>query len=140
MCSLVCSRCSHQLLCVCCVRVCVCLCVCGVCLCVCVCGMCLCVGVVHSSGRACQVKGEGQLDWVTFRTDSPLKSGDVIGCGWVRQEGGASGKVYFTVNGHKLEQEFLAVPAEMFPFVHIQKKVCVWREWRERSGYVEGVE
>ena len=92
--------------------------------------MCVCVCVclfVCSSGRACQVRGYSQLDWGTFRTDSPLKSGDVVGCGWVtqQQEEATVGKVYFTVNGNKLEQEFLDVPPELFPFVHIQKKVCV---------------
>ena len=77
----------------------------------------------HSTGRCCQVRGENLLEWNTFRLASPLKNGDVVGCGWVREEEGAKGRLYFTVNGHLMENGFSDVPPEMLPFLHIQKKV-----------------
>ena len=77
----------------------------------------------HSTGRCCQVRGENLLEWNTFRLASPLKNGDVVGCGWVREEEGAKGRLYFTVNGHLMENGFSDVPPEMVPFLHIQKKV-----------------
>ena len=76
-----------------------------------------------SSGRGCQVKGENLMEWNTFRLGNPLKNGDVVGCGWVREEEGAKGDVYFTVNGHRTENGFSDVPPELIPFLHIQKKV-----------------
>ena len=55
----------------------------------------------------------------------PLKSGDVVGCGWVRgeEEGSNTGTVYFTLNGEKQTNTFTGCPGEMLPFLHIQKKV-----------------
>ena len=70
------------------------------------------------------MKGENLLDWSTFRLPSPLKSGDVVGCGWLREGEGAKGNVYFTLNGIQMENRFSDVPAEMTPFLHIQKKAC----------------
>ena len=58
--------------------------------------------------------------------NSPLKSGDIVGCGWVREEeeeGSTTGMVYFTLNGEKQVNTFTGCPAEMLPFLHIQKKV-----------------
>ena len=77
---------------------------------------------LHSSGRGCQVRGEGLLEWNTFRVDTPLKNSDVVGCGWVKGEE-TKGSVYFTLNGEKLTNEFQDAPPEMLPFLHIQKKV-----------------
>lgn len=59
---------------------------------------------------------------------TPLKSGDIVGCGWVRgeeEEGCTTGTVYFTLNGEKQANTFTRCPAEMLPFLHIQKKVTV---------------
>ena len=69
------------------------------------------------------MKGDNLLEWKTFRLNSPLKNGDVVGCGWVRGEEGVGGTIYFTLNGERLVQEFQEAPAEMLPFLHIQKKV-----------------
>lgn len=63
------------------------------------------------------------MDWITFRLSEPIKSGDVVGCGWLRNEEGSKGSVYFTLNGEKYENEFSDVPGEMLPFLHIQKRV-----------------
>jgi hypothetical protein len=59
--------------------------------------------------------------------NSPLKSGDIVGCGWVRgeEEGCTTGTVYFTLNGEKQANTFTGCPAEMLPFLHIQKKVIL---------------
>lgn len=78
---------------------------------------------LSSSGRVCQVSSDNFLEWNTFRLNSPLKSGDIVGCGWVRVDEGTKGTVYFTLNGNKLENEFQDAPQEMLPFLHIQKKV-----------------
>ena len=40
-------------------------------------------------------------------------------------EGGTTGTVYFTLNGEKQANTFTGCPAEMLPFLHIQKKVIV---------------
>ena len=72
------------------------------------------------------MNGDNSLEWNKFRLDASIKSGDVVGCGWVKsggEEGGANGNVYFTHNGERCETEFSDVPGEMLPFVHIQKKV-----------------
>lgn len=71
------------------------------------------------------------MEWNTFRLASPLKNGDIVGCGWLREEEGAKGRVYFTLNGHLTENGFSDVPPEMIPFLHIQKKV--------RSTYIHCV-
>ena len=76
-----------------------------------------------STGRGCQVRGDSLLEWKTFRLNSPLKNGDVVGCGWVKGEEGTKGTVYFTLNGVQLSHAFQDTPVEMIPFLHIQKKV-----------------
>ena len=84
--------------------------------------------IIHrppSSGRVCRVQGDNLLEWNTFRLGSPLKNGDVVGCGWVRGEEGTKGVVYFTVSGERTPNEFHDTPPEMLPFLHIQKKVIV---------------
>ena len=69
------------------------------------------------------MRGENFLAWNTFRLNSPLKSGDIVGCGWVRDEEDNAGTIYFTLNGEKQANTFAGCPAEMLPFLHIQKKV-----------------
>lgn len=69
------------------------------------------------------MRGDSLLEWKTFRLNSPLKNGDVVGCGWVKEEEGTKGTVYFTLNGERLAHEFQDTPTEMIPFIHIQKKV-----------------
>ncbi len=83
--------------------------------------------LLFSSGRACHVTGENLLDWNTFRLSGPIKSGDVMGCGWVKGEDGNKGVAYFTLNGEKFKNTFTDVPGETIPFLVIQKKVsqCV---------------
>ena len=88
---------------------------------------------LFSSGRGCQVKGDNLMEWVTARLTTPLKSGDVVGCGWVRAEEGGKGDVYFTLNGLKTENSFNEAPPEMIPFLHIQKKVCEGERGRENE-------
>ena len=66
------------------------------------------------------------MEWVTARLTAPLKSGDVVGCGWVREEEGSKGNVYFTLNGQRTENSFTDAPPEMIPFLHIQKKVRMY--------------
>ena len=47
-----------------------------------------------------------------------------MGCGWVRAtDGGGGGAVYFTLNGARQAGQFTDAPAEMIPFIHLQKKV-----------------
>lgn len=65
------------------------------------------------------------MEWNTFRLSGPVKSGDVVGCGWLRGEEGSKGTTYFTLNGSRFDGVFSDVPGEMFPFLSIQKKVCV---------------
>jgi len=64
------------------------------------------------------------MEWKTFRLDSPLKNGDIVGCCWVQHEDTAMGNVYFTLNGEKQGSEFTETPSTMYPFLHVQKKVC----------------
>ncbi len=63
------------------------------------------------------------MEWNTFRLDSPLKTGDVVGCGWVQGEDGEVSTVYFTLNGERQGSEFKDAPLSMYPFLHVQKKV-----------------
>ena len=54
----------------------------------------------------------------------PIKSGDVVGCGWLKgEEGSNKGTAYFTLNGEKFDNVFTDVPGEMYPFLFLQKKV-----------------
>ena len=64
-------------------------------------------------------------EWLKVEVTAPLKTQDVVGCGWVKEEEGGQGTVYFTLDGQKTETTFTEVPPEMIPFLHIQKKVCV---------------
>lgn len=73
------------------------------------------------------------MEWNTFRLSGPIKSGDVVGCGWVRGEEGNKGTAYFTLNGEKFDDVFTDVPGEMLPFVFLQKKV---RRIMARSLYM----
>lgn len=63
------------------------------------------------------------MEWKTVRLSGPIKSGDVVGCGWLKGEEPNKGTAYFTLNGERLPTEFSDVPGEMLPFVSIQKKV-----------------
>ena len=83
----------------------------------------LCLCCVGSSGRLCQVTSKNLMEWKTFRLSTPIKSGDVVGCGWLKGEEGNKGVAYFTLNGERFENEFADVPGEMIPFVFIQKRV-----------------
>ena len=82
------------------------------------------------------MRGDSLLEWKTFRLNNPLKNGDVVGCGWVKGEEGANGTVYFTLNGERLSHEFQDTPAEMIPFLHIQKKVdyTIFQLMHTKSG------
>ena len=77
------------------------------------------------------------MEWNTCRLSGPLKSGDIVGCGWLRTEETAKGSVYFTLNGTRTDNGFDDVPADMIPFLHIQKKVCVCEREREREQVSE---
>ena len=79
-----------------------------------------------SSGRGCQVIGDDRMKWKKINLDTPLKVGDVMGCGWVKDDASETmGLVYFTLNGTKIQQEFKDAPSNMYPFLHLQKKVSV---------------
>lgn len=82
------------------------------------------------------MKGDNLLEWKTFRLNNPLKNGDVVGCGWVRGEEGVKGIVYFTLNGDRLPHEFQEAPAEMLPFLHIQKKVKIGHHYCSYSHVI----
>ena len=78
-----------------------------------------------STGRGLQVRGEDRMQWIKFSYDRPLKSGDVVGCGYIREEGpDAASSVYFTLNGIQQPNQLKNVPSSLFPFIHLQKKVC----------------
>ena len=77
-----------------------------------------------STGRGCQVRGEDRLQWSKHNLDAPLKTGDIVGCAWIRgDQGGGAGVMYYTLNGAKLDHVFNKVPPGLYPFVHLQKKV-----------------
>jgi hypothetical protein len=79
--------------------------------------------LLRSSGRGFQVRGEDRMLWNKLTTDTPLKTGDIVGCGWLREEpADQKGVVYFTINGVRLDQTFKDCPAGLYPFVHVQKK------------------
>ena len=79
---------------------------------------------LFSTGRGFQVRGEDRMLWNKITIETPLKTGDVVGCGWIKEETPENkGVVYFTVNGTKLDQTFKNSPVEMYPFLHVQKKV-----------------
>ena len=64
------------------------------------------------------------MRWNKINTDHLLKAGDVVGCGWLKEDTPTNkGVVYFTVNGIRLEQTFKDSPTGLYPFIHVQKKV-----------------
>ena len=64
------------------------------------------------------------MKWKKINLDSPLKTGDVMGCGWIKEDTpDTKGLVYFTVNGTRIQQNFKDAPPNMYPFLHLQKKV-----------------
>ena len=79
---------------------------------------------LSSSGRGFQVRGENRMHWNKINTDHLLKAGDVVGCGWLKEDTPTNkGVVYFTVNNIHLEQTFKDSPTGLYPFIHVQKKV-----------------
>ena len=65
------------------------------------------------------------MQWTKFSFERPLKAGDVVGCGYVQEEGADTGaSVYFTLNGVQQPHQLKNVVTSLFPFVHLQKKVC----------------
>ena len=79
---------------------------------------------LSSSGHGFQVRGEDRMRWNKINTGHLLKAGDVVGCGWLKEDTPTNkGVVYFTVNGIHLEQTFKDSPTGLYPFIHVQKKV-----------------
>ena len=86
------------------------------------------MNLVFSTGRGCQVHGEDRMQWNKINLEGPLKTGDIIGCGWIKEETPEiKNVVYFTLNGVRIEQQFKDTPTDMYPFVHVQKKVSYMR-------------
>lgn len=84
----------------------------------------VCYSWLGSTGRGLQVRGEDRMKWNKLSFDRPLKTGDVVGCGYIRDDGPDAGSsVYFTLNGHQQLHQLKDAPASLFPFVHLQKKV-----------------
>ena len=82
--------------------------------------------VYCSTGRA-YVYGSGVLDRKSFPFDIRMKTGDVLGMGWMRQVGTPSvGTLFVTLNGNKLESQIDNVQANLWPIVHLQKKVSLF--------------
>ena len=74
--------------------------------------------------------GSSLLQWRSVRLDVALNSGDVAGIGWERSGDSPAlhgqsvrGMVYFTHNGRRLTPTLEDVAGNMWPVVHIQKKV-----------------
>ncbi len=64
------------------------------------------------------------MKWKKINLDTPLKKGDVVGCGWLKEDTpDIKGVAYFTVNGTRIEQQFKDAPSNMYPFLHLQQKV-----------------
>ena len=64
------------------------------------------------------------MQWNKINLEGPLKTGDIVGCGWIKEETPEiKNVVYFTLNGVRIEQQFKDTPTDMYPFVHVQKKV-----------------
>ena len=81
----------------------------------------------HNNGRVVHYNGQSLLQWRSLRFDVQLNPGDTLGIGWEKLFEGqsnnpASGRVYFTINGNKLDQALEYVNGDMYPVVHIQKK------------------
>lgn len=69
------------------------------------------------------MRGTDRMQWDKISMDSGLVNGDVIGCGWFSDKEGSL--VFFTKNGQRHPTQFRNTPVGMYPFVHLQKKVCV---------------
>ncbi len=68
--------------------------------------------------------GDDRMKWKKINLDTPLKTGDVMGCGWIKEDTvDIKGVVYFTVNGTRIQQQFRNAPSNMLPFLQLQKKV-----------------
>lgn len=66
------------------------------------------------------------LDRKSFPFDIRIKTGDVLGMGWMRASGMPSvGVVFVTHNGTKLVREIDSVRANLWPVIHLQKKVSL---------------
>ena len=81
----------------------------------------------HNNGRVVHYNGQSLLQWRSLRFEVQLNPGDTLGIGWeklfeVSNTAPASGRVYFTLNGEKLDQALEYVNGNMYPVVHIQKK------------------
>ena len=81
----------------------------------------------HNNGRVVHYNGQSLLQWRSLRFDIQLNPGDTIGIGWEKlfeasNAAPSSGRVYFTINGNKLDQALEYVNGNMYPVVHIQKK------------------
>ena len=81
----------------------------------------------HNNGRVVHYNGQSLLQWRSLRFDVHLNPGDNLGIGWeklfeAQSNNPASGRVYFTINGNKLDQALEYVNGDMYPVVHIQKK------------------
>ena len=81
----------------------------------------------HNNGRVVHYNGQSLLQWRSLRFDIHLNPGDTLGIGWeklfeAQSNNPASGRVYFTINGNKLDQALEYVNGDMYPVVHIQKK------------------
>lgn len=69
--------------------------------------------------------GSGVLDRKSFPLNIRTNVGDVLGMGWMRAAGTPSvGVVFITHNGTKLDTEIEGVRANLWPVIHLQKKVC----------------
>ena len=81
----------------------------------------------HNNGRVVHYNGPSLLHWRSLRFDVQLNPGDTLGLGWEKlfeasDNTPASGRVYFTINGAKLDGGLEYVNGNMYPVVHIQKK------------------
>jgi len=85
-----------------------------------------------SNGRAVHYNGSSLLQWRSVRLDVTLNPGDISGIGWERQSDPSStsgqsvkGTVFFTYNGRRLSGTIDDVMGNMWPVVHMQKKVRI---------------
>ena len=81
----------------------------------------------HNNGRVVHYNGQSLLQWRSLRFDVQLAPGDTLGFGYEKLTEAtnlleASGRVYFTLNGVKLDQALENVKGNIYPVVHIQKK------------------
>ena len=81
----------------------------------------------HNNGRVVHYNGPSLLHWRSLRFDVQLNPGDTLGLGWEKlfeasNNTPATGRVYFTINGTKLDGALEYVNGNMYPVVHVQKK------------------